>query len=317
MRGWIVAALLTATLPFAGVVAAQSEVRSEKEKQTARNLLDIGDEKFAASDFEGALKAYVGADAIMQVPTTTFEVGRCYERLGRLLEARAAFQRTTEYAVSQDEPEIFIETRKRAREQIAALTTRIPTLRIMLEGVAATAEVRVRVGGEDFERAALAQPREVNPGETVITASAKGYEGVTLTKAVPEGGETSVTLTLKKVTNVTQVSVDGPGYAVPLAAVGFVVAGVGGIVGAVTGGLSLSKAKDLQERCPSDGCPFGSGADIDEMNMLANVSNVSFAVAGVGAIAGVVGVTLLATSEETEQARLRVAPSGLWLTGSF
>src|SRR5262245_66695671 len=70
---------------------------SAQDRERARGFMDLGDDKTAAGDLEGALKAYQAADGIMGVPTTGLEVARALEKLGRLIEARDACVRVTRF----------------------------------------------------------------------------------------------------------------------------------------------------------------------------------------------------------------------------
>ena len=87
-----------------------------------------------------------------------------------------------------------------------------------------------------------------------------------------------------------------------IAIAGFATAGVGLVVGIITGSLALSTAASAEEQCDAAGfCPQGVGDDIDRGFALANAANVSFAVAGAATVVGVVG-WLVAEPAETESA---------------
>ena len=102
----------------------------------------------------------------------------------------------------------------------------------------------------------------------------------------------------------------------PVAIAGFSVAGVGLIAGAITGGLSLSTAGDIDEMCMPN-CPESFRDDYDTGLALAHVSTVSFAVAGAGAVVGVVGLLLPGPAVGGDRAQLRVGPGSLSLQGRF
>ena len=104
----------------------------------------------------------------------------------------------------------------------------------------------------------------------------------------------------------------------PLVYVGFAVAGVGAIVGGITGGISLSQASDLKDDCPENACAMDRGEDIDSMMTLGHVSTVSFIVAGVGAGVAVVSL-ILGGSEASETGSIRpvLGPGFLGMGGSF
>ncbi|RLB59007.1 MAG: hypothetical protein DRI90_15970 [Deltaproteobacteria bacterium] len=104
----------------------------------------------------------------------------------------------------------------------------------------------------------------------------------------------------------------------PLVYVGFAVAGVGAIVGGITGGISLSQASDLQDDCPENACAMDRGEDIDSMMALGHVSTASFIIAGVGAGVGLVALIVGGSdASETGSIRPLVGPGFLGMKGSF
>lgn len=112
----------------------------------------------------------------------------------------------------------------------------------------------------------------------------------------------------------------------PLVFAGFGVGAAGLIAGAVTGGLALSKAKDVHEVCPDNKCLYDNDraqiqADNDTAHVLANVSNVSLALGVVGVGVGIVGIFLSGGDKKPEpQAaalRVNVGVGYLGLGGAF
>jgi hypothetical protein len=79
-------------------------------------------------------------------------------------------------------------------------------------------------------------------------------------------------------------------------------------VGAITGGLSLSKAGEFRDACPSDPCDPSLAPVRDEAITLANVSNVAFVFAGAGIAVGVVGFFLSDFDTEDGDARHPALP---------
>ncbi len=104
----------------------------------------------------------------------------------------------------------------------------------------------------------------------------------------------------------------------PWVYVGFAVAGVGAVVGGITGGISLSQASDLKDQCPNDGCTQDKSEDIDSMMALGHVSTASFIIGGVGAGVAVVAL-LVGGSDESESGSMQpmVGPGYLGMRGSF
>src|ERR1700683_2568222 len=77
------------------------------EKETARTMMDEGHARRDAGDHKAALAQFLGADAIMHVPTTGVEVGREQIALGLLVEARDTLERIMRTPAVPGEPEAF------------------------------------------------------------------------------------------------------------------------------------------------------------------------------------------------------------------
>lgn len=104
----------------------------------------------------------------------------------------------------------------------------------------------------------------------------------------------------------------------PLFFVGAGVAGVGLIVGAVTGGLALSESAALDEQCPDRTRCTEAGRDSYDTGLaLSHVSTVGFAVAGAGAALAVVGLLLSDFDTTTEAAGIELRWGPLGLRGRF
>ena len=99
---------------------------------------------------------------------------------------------------------------------------------------------------------------------------------------------------------------------------------VGLVTGAITGGMSLSAASRALDLCPSKvNCPEAARPDHDRAVTLANVSNATLVVGGLGAIAGAVSLFVLPGPlfPSTKGAGIALAPfvtpTGAGVAGSF
>lgn len=334
--------LLTPSLVVSSAFAKDLSEISEIDKETARRLLDEGDALFTKKDFEGALEKYKAADDIMGVPTTASEVGKTLEKLGRLVEARDAYLRIVRYPQQEDEPGVFKKARKTADAKAAALAERVGTLtvNVTLNGERES-EVGLVIDGTAINAAAIGHGISVDPGTRKLKITAPGYLPVERDVTLDEGGEESVDVSL-------EVDPDAPvdppppdpggggagdpgpttqeaGFPV-FATIGFAVGGAGLVLGGVTGGLALGEEGSLADACTDDKrCPLDTQADIDRANLLANLSNVGFAVGAAGAIFGVIALFTLDAPSETatdppeEGVVLTpiIGPTGAWLRGTF
>ena len=96
--------------------------------------------------------------------------------------------------------------------------------------------------------------------------------------------------------------------------------GAGVLVGAITGGVSMSQASSLKDDCPDDLCSADKQSDIATMLALGHVATASLIVGGVGAIVGVLGLVIPGGEDQADQAvRIQpfVGPGSLGVTGVF
>jgi len=300
--------------------AAPHEVTAA-DKETARALMDAADAKLAAGDARGALDAYVAADKIMGVPTTGLEVGRTQAKLSLLLEARDTLLRVTRYAQDASEPAAFTKARQEASTLAASLAARIPSLQVEVKGPQDDHAIAVTVDGVVLPAGMHRLPRKVNPGAKVIRVTAEGYKASEQAITLAEGEQRVATFALAALP--APPAAPEPAGLSPLVWIGFGVGGAALVVGTITGGLSLSKTSDAKAQCADTICKAGAQDDIDAALLNANLSNVSFAVAAVGVVLGVVGIAISdePPSEAQGPSAVRAKPwvgiGTVGLTGTF
>jgi hypothetical protein len=293
----IAAALLVATLSLAAVTPcfaqapAPSTEPNATDKETARQLMDLGDEKFTNGDYAGALQDYQGADSIMGLASTGVVVGKTLAKLGRLIEARDKLLAVTRLPAVEGESPVLAEARAEAERLQQAIANRIPSLSLAISGVPDDAEVTIVIGGQPVPSQVLSLPRTVDPGTHTIDASCPGYDQVTLKITVTEGEQRKVEVVFKREQRGSGLPPEDDGVSA-LAIAGFSVGGLGIVVGAITGGVSLSQAADVKDQCVNDVCPVALEGDKDSSVTLGHVSTVSFVVGGLGVALGVVALIL-------------------------
>jgi hypothetical protein len=283
---------------------------SETDREQARRLVKLGDERFAAGDFEGAHEAYQGAHLIMGVPTTGLQVARAEVALGRFVESRRTLQQVLAYPAEENEPEAFATARALAKKLDAEIEGRLPSVSVRIIGATAEQQVWVSVDGHRLAARGAAKRHRVNPGKHEVAAWTTGQP-----KRVRE---IDLAEAEHKVVQLDVTPPPPPGMVVsPLVWVGFGLAGAGTIVGAVTGGVSLSKAAEVREVCFEGRiCPQSAAATRDESLALAHASTVSFAVAGLGSLLGIVGF-LISGPGDPPPVQVSIAPGGVGLGVRF
>ena len=313
---------------------------SASEKDTARQLMDVGDAKFAEGDYQAALEAYQGADEIMGVPSTGVAVGRTQAKLGLLVEARDSLLRVTRFPQKPGESSVYVDARREAAQLAAALVERIPTVKIEVTGAADGTELDVRVDDKPVAKGTLRFPRRMSPGKHAVVVRAQGYFDGSATVDLAEGDREVVTIALKRDPNApveAATEPDGPepspangsddeGGLSPLVWVGFGVGAAGLLVGTITGAVALSRTSSLRDTCGGDVCGPQHEDDVKKAEAIAHGSTASFAIGGVGVALGVVALLWLSGGDEAtpDAAAMEGASVSPWigvgsagLTGRF
>ncbi|MBI4950565.1 MAG: hypothetical protein HY908_00885 [Myxococcales bacterium] len=312
---WVGAPGLATAQPTAEPTAA--------DRENARGLLDLGDKKTAAKDYEAALKAYRAADAIMHVPTTGIEVGRTELKLGLLVEGRDTLLRVARIPQKPGESDAFARARADALALAEQVGARIPSLVVQVSGPPAGTPVTVTVDGAKLAPELVGLPRKVNPGEHVVAATAPGYGEQKAIVSVPEGAEVPVALELavaaggplpapdpkEPVPEPEPANGEGGGAYHPLLWVGVGLAGGGILVGGITGGIALKRARDLKTACPDEVCPPEQEDELATAKKIAAASTANFAIAGLGAVLAIIGGALPRSSAEPTTGEWRIAPA--------
>jgi len=299
-----------------------------QEKETARTLTDEGRElRDDKKDLKAALQRFIGADQIMHVPPTAFEVASTQAQLGQLVEARETLARLLSAPPKPGEPPQFKDARSKAQGLDDSLAGRIPTLIVSLNH--APPGVKVVIDGVPFPQSLIGLPARANPGHHVVIANAKTEEGRQEVD-LREGERKEITIDLvsrgvdhenivKETPVVTETSHGGGG----LRTVGFVLLGVGGaslVVGGITGALTFSTQSDLATKCPNHICGPESHDELASANTLGLVSTITFIAGGVLAATGIVMVIVGkpgATKEEHARVVPWIGPGSAGLAGTF
>ena len=308
---------------MAFVVPNEAAGQTKTEIEMARNLMDEGDAKLERGDVRGALRSYRAAHTIMNVPTTGIEVARMEAKLGHLVEARKVAIDVAKMPVKAQEPKPFIEARSDAQLLADALETRIPRVKVETKGVPTTATIELQIDGRVIPSDEVGESIALDPGKHELVLSVSGGDPESRTITLSENEKRTVTFGDGSSSSDQDKPVRRTS---PLVFIGFGLGGAGLIAGAITGGLSLSRASEVEKICRAGTCPSQTDLDKakpihDSAYTLANVSNVAFAVGVVGVGLGVTGLLLGRSADkkpESETAfRVFVGPNGALVRGSF
>ena len=314
-RGRMVGAAMT--LAVLAVAARSAIAQTDELKEQAKEQFADGLELRGRGDDAAALAKFEAAYLIVRSPITALEVGRSLMRLGRLVAARDRLAEAFSMPEKVAESPQAKASRGDAKRLADALSSRIPRLRIKLDGLPPGV---VPVVSIDDRQVTSAAPLSVDPGKHHVVArladGAERREDV----EVREGEEREVVLHFGAQEALARPADHGGPSAFTYAAFG--VAGLGLTLGAVTGLAARSKASDLRTSpwCSDSRCLPPAHDAIDSYNRTAALSTVSFVVAG---IAGGVGIySLLAGHSNGERPIVAhvepwIGPGSMGVGGAF
>ena len=201
---------LSAAVVLSWALAAPQISRSQPrptaaERETARAMMQEGDELSAQGDLRAALVRYSAAHALVNLPTTALELARTQAKVGQLVEARGLALEISHGVPQKGEPELFARARSAAAELAEELAPRIPALRTEVHPKGAS--YSLTIDNAVVPKAAHAIAYRANPGVHLVVVSAPGY--ATQRKEVKLLENLTATLTVTLVPQVSQVS-QGP-----------------------------------------------------------------------------------------------------------
>jgi hypothetical protein len=317
-----------------GVAFAQQP--SAVDIAQARDLFNQGLRLREKGDANGAVEKLKAAHALANTPITGLELGKTYELVGKLVEAREVLLSIGRLPVQAAETSRATAARAEGARLAEELRPRIPSLTVRISG-APLSTVTVSIDDTPIPSEAL-EARPVNPGAHDVSARAGSGSPVHASVDLKEGEARDVALTIVPAAPLAQspqtpspapTTPEGPssgsgGGLSPVFIAGVGVAGAGLIAGAITGGIAMGKASSARNECgPSLMCPTAKDySDVTSGRTFGNVSTVSFIVAGVGAVVGVIGFIISPHDHEQSAAKSgAVGPSiglgGPGLQGTF
>jgi hypothetical protein len=310
-RGRLFAAALCGVLSWSMLSFATEPNAADRE--TARELMKDARAARDRGDLKAALKSFEAADALMHVPTTGLEVARTRVQLGLLIEARDLALQIARSPVKPDDPPPFAEARKEAQKLSDDLEGRIPSIRIVVKDEGAV----VSIDDAPLPAALIGLPRKINPGKHKVRVKIGDAERE-LVAEVFERELRDVPVDMNAPQGPAQPQPPPPtdqpsgarGKTLPLVLTigGFGLAGVGAIVGSITGIMSISATDTIKRDCGGVRCPASRQGEIDSANTLATVSTITFVAAGVGAAVGVTGLVMLLTKPAQQTTGAHVRP---------
>ncbi|MBW2529671.1 MAG: hypothetical protein JRI23_36180 [Deltaproteobacteria bacterium] len=294
---------------------------SEQGKKAALPFAQKGLDLFDAGRYVEAIAEFQRAEDLFHAPTHLKYMAEAHERLGQLLEAQRHYGEAIADQLPESAPEVFQRVQTEAREALTNLVKRIPTLEVEVQGIDREL-VRITVDGENWP-SWWERPRRFNPGKHEVMAAADGYLAVVRSVTLAEGARDRLVIDMSTPDQAPtpEEPPASPGGSYVPAIVAFGIGGVGLLVGAITGGMSLGKVSELDERCPDKSCPAEDEELADEAKLLGNVSTAGFVIGGIGVAAGVALLIWRPGGDEPSETafhiRPRIGPGAFYLEGAF
>lgn len=284
---------LLLTVCFGARVATADEVRSSDDKTAAKDLFEHGRTLMAAGDVESACQSFEQSASKVQAIGTWLNLGDCYEKLGRPLDARRSFLTAAKLAGPNDKRSSYATARAVAVEpQLGRLLVVSQqdraALQLSIEGrVLATDETVIFVTPGPYHIEARAVQRQ--PWSTDITISAGDRPTVEVPNLLPLAAPVGETKTVGVVASAPQRRTSWRRLSWGL--------GIGGVI---VGGSALGTGwwarhdyRDITAACAPDGCSQQQARDVRTAQRRADIAT-GLTVAAGALLAGAAVVWLLA-----------------------
>lgn len=319
-RHWPALGLAAALLAGPLSAAAQpAKAPALSAKDEARKLADEGQRLFDAGDYRGALRRLAEAKAKFAAPTIKIAEAEAHEKLGELREAKRLYGEVAAEALPAGAPQEFRDAQRDAAAAVTRLDKALPRLLLVLVG-APPPVLAIALDGARLEGTVWGQPQELDPGTHALVVEMSGRPAETWSLVLREGETRRVEIRAGGPARAPAPAVGAAqsrSYAAPAVAFGIGAAGLA--LGAVAGGVALSKMGTFRSECGAElRCPAELSGELSAARMAGHVSTVGFAVAGAGAAMGAVLLLLPVSKDKgAPKVSVGVTPFGVIATGRF
>ena len=328
---------VTVALPALLTQPAHAQPVDDATRAAARKLGSAGLNAFQEHDYATASDKLGKAFHILQAPSLGLWSARALEKLGKLVEAQERYVKVTRLEIDGGDAEVQKKARTEAATDLAALSPRIPSIVVQVEGTSPS-EVSVTVDGTALSPDLVGEAWPVDPGPHHVVGT-HGTERKEADVTVAEGEHPSTVLHFgvgPTVAAAAQSVEPGqptsgllePGSPTrdskatsPQRTIAWVTLGVGAAglaVGAFTGVLTLVDRGGLHQGsdCYGTSCNSQATDKVNSYNTMRTVSTIGFLAGTAVAATGVV-LLLTAPRAQTASAALVIAPSSAAIRGTF
>ncbi|MBX3224648.1 MAG: hypothetical protein KF795_29300 [Labilithrix sp.] len=286
---------MLAVVLAASLLAPRAFAQSPEELQAARDLFQEAFKDEQEKRFPDALEKFQRVARVKESASVRYRIATVLAGMGRLREARDMYRALA--ATKASLPPSDQETADSAAEKVVELDGRIPRLAVRVEDDA-PADVRVTVDGAPVPVSTAPRAVDLDPGEHIVAATARGYEPTERSVTLADGGgEVAHTVKMMPERRVTRTD-DTLGWIA-----------LGGGAALVAAGAVLLVAResaidDVEAACPGNICPTSRRAEVESDRDRAHLFGPLGAGVGLVGLAAVgAGVYLLLRAPPSDKAR--------------
>lgn len=336
-RAWLGTLVAASIWLSTGAASAQAPAAGpDGNVELAQEWASKAKSRFEAGDYQGAIDAMTEAQKHVRPPTFVRFLARAHEKLGKLMEAERLYRAAIEIQLAADAPPAMRAAQEEAKRDLESITARIPTLHLEVAGK--LAGLKIIMDGSLLDSSLLGRPLPLDPGKHSLVVEASGHEKFVREVELSEGAKERVTAQLKPAAPALGARAlgvrpelaaknpeKGPGErpASSKAIGGYAALGVGGlglIVGAITGGLAITKRDEARAQCGAHDFDAGRcrsdliGA-LTDARSFAQIATPALIVAGVGAATG--ATLLVLDRKKAPGVGVAISPGLLSVRGAF
>lgn len=311
--------LLTALGSLASPALAQSNSPSSDELKAARELFQEAFKDEREKRYPEALEKFQRVAKVRESASVRYRVATVLVAMGRLREARDMYRALA--AAKSSLPPSDREIADGAAERAAELDRRIPKL-VLRVPKDPPEDLRVTVDGAPVPSSTTARSIELDPGEHVISASARGASLSEKTILLQDGGgEVSHAVILAPAEKPKETRMQGGNDRTPT----WVAMGGGGALLLAGGALLVGREAAISEvnaSCPERLCPAAKRSEVESGRDRAELFGPLGGALGIAGLAAIgVGIYWLVRSSppasSPRAASHRLAPTGSGLVVHF
>jgi hypothetical protein len=174
-----------------------SQMSEAERKAAARSAYAEGVQLQGAHDCAHALPRFEAAQRLFDAPTHVLRIAQCQAETGMLVEAQESYSTLSHLTLAPQAPEAFREAKEKGRTELARVSARVPTLRVITNPAGATLKnVVVQVNGTQMPAELLGVARPLNPGRYQVKVTASPNLSGAAETALKEGQALSLEVRL-------------------------------------------------------------------------------------------------------------------------